>query len=394
MECNVKDYSISNGCNDFTNEELIERYRSGEKRVIDEIILKNTGIINAFIWKNKWMFQNSTTMSVDDYFQEGVLALYEAIEKYDSERGSFSSFAFMILRARLFRVFREKDKTIRIPSWRYDEFNKFKKNEAAIAAYLGRDPSLKELARFSGYSADEILAFRSDFKRITSLNTPMSDEADSGTIGDYVMDSYNYFEDVEKELYLQQLRKDLDEAMNTLLTKEQKKILCASIGWTSRIQVSDEVIAGRYNISTIDVRKSLKKSLNKLRYGSSKYLAKNYGALISYEISRYSDEDSRAASRVGMMSKLIGAYIKQGDTVVINGYKGVMECFVSYGAWFQFRYIDNAGSERLATIAFRSIKDYVIGEDRITILRVREDLDSQIHIDSLSSLGRDAASQP
>lgn len=356
-----------------TNEELLRRYRSGEDEVKNDIILNNTGLINAFIWKNRWLFLESTSMTEDDYFQEGILALYDAIEKYDPERGSFSNFAFMILRVHLYRAYHEKNRTIRIPSWRHNEFIKFKKNEEVIAAHLGHEPSLKELSRFTGYSTDEILAFRSDFKRITSLNTPMSDEADSGSLGDYVMDSYNYFEDVEKDLYLQQLRKDLDEAMDTLLTRNQKKILCASIGWKSRIQKSHEVIAGENQISKQEVKRALAVSLQKLRYAKSRYLSKNYTDLLGYEIQKFTSEERGSSARTGMISSMVRTLVKPGEPLIINGYEGVATDFFN-SFWFQFTYRSLTGSERTVYLEYKKIVDYVVSPDRKLVLQVKENL--------------------
>lgn len=52
---------------------------------------------------------------VDEYMQIGLIALWEAYERYDETKGSFHSFAFKMIRWRIVSQLRKETKNVAIP---------------------------------------------------------------------------------------------------------------------------------------------------------------------------------------------------------------------------------------------------------------------------------------
>ncbi len=72
--------------------------------------MKHEGLIA----KIAWSFARSTRMDFDDLFQEGCIALLEAEEKFDPDRGvRFSTFAYWAIKNHILNyINREKKKTL------------------------------------------------------------------------------------------------------------------------------------------------------------------------------------------------------------------------------------------------------------------------------------------
>ncbi|WP_157950908.1 sigma-70 family RNA polymerase sigma factor [Peribacillus acanthi] len=68
-----------------------------------EILVENCSpIINSII-QSLGIYKNK-----DEYFQIGLIALWEATEKYDSSKGGFTTFAYSIIRGRILNHLRKE----------------------------------------------------------------------------------------------------------------------------------------------------------------------------------------------------------------------------------------------------------------------------------------------
>ena len=345
----------------LTNEELIKALKEGDPQAKDRLILKNMGLIHSFIYKNKWLYQDSS-LTDEDFIQEGVIAICEAVDKYDNAKSTFSTFVFMVLKTRLYRVYQEKSQIIRIPSHRYEEYNKFRTKEKEISKTLDHSPSTKELARLSGYAVEEIIAFKKDFKKMTSLNAPLGEEANGSELGDIVEDSYNYFEDVEKKIYIKQLNKDLDIALNNL-EDDQREILCDVVGW-KRKPLTYKKTGIRNGITTDKARQVSQQSIRTIRRLNLKSLTEKYSDFIGYELHR---EGINSKIHLGMFKAYLRDLYQEGDVIIINGVEGRIEDLNPF-TYFIFTYVNSDGSDRTVLIEYEKIKDYKLNENKKFLL--------------------------
>lgn len=212
----------------MNNEELVKQYQSGDKKVLDEIIQANTGIINKIA--NKYNGINRE-LEFDDLFQSGVLGLITAAKKYDfnnEKKAKFITYAVFYIERFIHR---------------------------SVNGASSKDIGNNKL-----------------YNSCTSLNTPVREDKDTGELGDFIEEIDYGFENIEEKIFLQDLRKELEEIMKTNNTLEQREVLKFKYGWNTTPMKLDD-IADIFGI-TKDKAKNIESSaLRKLR--NSMWVKKN-----------------------------------------------------------------------------------------------------------------------
>ena len=69
----------------MTNEELCQRYQTGDAGAAEELVSRNMGFIRSIALRYAHDYQNAR-MDADDYTQEGAVALLRAASQYDLSR--------------------------------------------------------------------------------------------------------------------------------------------------------------------------------------------------------------------------------------------------------------------------------------------------------------------
>lgn len=169
-----------------TNEELVKLYQEGNKQAMDELLENNSGIIGKLV--KKYLFINKK-FEYDDLFNSGVVGFIKAAQMYDfnnEKRAKFSTFAIFIV-----------DKEI-------------------FTSINGR--SSKDIENNRIYDS------------AISLNTPVGENEDTELLNAIGDKDYS-FENVEYQLYLKQLRSELEKVMDECLTLNQREVLKFRYGW-------------------------------------------------------------------------------------------------------------------------------------------------------------------
>ncbi|WP_066889379.1 sigma-70 family RNA polymerase sigma factor [Clostridium nigeriense] len=205
------------------NEELIQLYQNGYNRALDKLIENNIGIIKKIAIKYNGI---NRELELDDLIQEGVLGIIAAANKYDfnnEKKAKFITFAVFYI-----------DRYIH-------------------SCVNGR--STKQIGNNKLYSS------------CTSLNITTGEEGETRELGDFIEKIDYGFENVEEKIYIQNLRKELEEVMNQYNTLEQRQILKFRYGWNSKRMNLNE-ISEIVCISSNRVRDIEKQALRKLRNSS------------------------------------------------------------------------------------------------------------------------------
>lgn len=207
----------------MNNEELVQLYQNGDKKALDEIIQANTGIINKIA--NKYNGINRE-LEFDDLFQNGALGLIAAAKKYD--------------------------------------FNNEKKAKFITYAVYYIDRYIHRCVN-GGSSKD--IGNNKFYSSCTSLNITTGEEGEETELGEFIEDIDYGFENIEEKLFLKNLRKELEELMQTHNTLEQREILKFKYGWNTTPMKLDD-IANIFGITINKVNNIEHMALRKLRNSS------------------------------------------------------------------------------------------------------------------------------
>ena len=134
--------------------EMFRKYReTGDKEIRNRIVEEHLYMVDILIRKylNKGM-------EYDDLYQVGAMALINAVERFDPEKGfEFSSFATPTILGEIKKHFRDTGWSMKVPRKLKENASAIPAARDALAAKLGRTPTVKELAEEMNIGEDELL---------------------------------------------------------------------------------------------------------------------------------------------------------------------------------------------------------------------------------------------
>ncbi|MFW2490940.1 sigma-70 family RNA polymerase sigma factor [Clostridium chromiireducens] len=202
----------------MTNEELVVLYQEGHKQALESLIQNNQGIVRKLA--NKYNGLNKL-IEFDDLVQSGTIGLIAAANKYDitmEKRANFITYAFQWIEREIYNCVNGR-------SSRNINNNKF-------------------------------------YKTFKSLNELIGDNEETELL-DLVDSQYKDIENVEEQLYLKELRKELEGAMIDYTSLREREVLKLHYGWNIKPIVLSE-IGELLQVSTERVRQIEYSALRKL----------------------------------------------------------------------------------------------------------------------------------
>lgn len=178
--------------NKVSNEELFLEYQKTKSVDLrNELVEKYLYLVDILIkrYLNKGV-------DYDDLYQVGSMALVYAVERFDVEKGfEFSSFATPTIIGEIKRYFRDKGWAMKVPRRLKEISSQIATAKNELFGQLHRTPTVKEIAKYMGYTEDEILeAMESGQAYGTfSLDQPYDESDDSGEAA--TMDKFTGTED-------------------------------------------------------------------------------------------------------------------------------------------------------------------------------------------------------
>ena len=123
--------------------ELAKRIERGDLAAKEKLINHNLRLVVSVAKR----YQVTTTMTLLDLVQEGMIGLIRATEKFDWRKGfRFSTYATLWIRQSIQRGLVTQARIIRLPAHVEQHERKIARVHRELAARLGRDPTDEEIA--------------------------------------------------------------------------------------------------------------------------------------------------------------------------------------------------------------------------------------------------------
>lgn len=138
----------------MTNREKFTEYKKNPTiELRNEIVEEHLYMVDILIRKylNKGV-------EYDDLYQVGALALVQAVERFDPERGfEFSSFATPTILGEIKKYFRDKQWSLKVPRRLKEISSKIQDVKDKLYSEYRRSPTVSEMAESTGFTEEQII---------------------------------------------------------------------------------------------------------------------------------------------------------------------------------------------------------------------------------------------
>ena len=226
-------------------EELIRRAQSGDREASEILVTENSGLI----WSVARRFIGRGTES-DDLYQLGCLGFLKAVGGFDLEYGTqFSTYAVPKIAGEIRRFLRD-DGAVKVSRSLKEQAMTIKVARNHLTTALGREPTLQEISRQTGFTPEEIAL---------AENATAATESIQRECGEEGFSLENILTDTESEERMVE-RIALMQAVSRLPEREEMVIRLRYFH-----ALTQERVAKVLEVSQVQVSRIEKKALGHLR---------------------------------------------------------------------------------------------------------------------------------
>ena len=226
-------------------EELIARAQAGDAAASELLVTENA----ALIWSvaKRFIGRGAET---DDLYQLGCLGFIKAVEGFDLEYGTqFSTYAVPKIAGEIRRFLRD-DGAIKVSRGIKEQASTIKTIRSHLTSALGREPTIQEISRQTGFTPEEIAMAETATASTESIHRQTGE--DGFSLEDILTDTESEERMVEKI--------SLRQAIDKLPDRESMVIRLRYFHGLTQERVSKILLVSQVQVSRIE-----KKALNQLR---------------------------------------------------------------------------------------------------------------------------------
>ncbi|MCI8421981.1 MAG: sigma-70 family RNA polymerase sigma factor [Lawsonibacter sp.] len=149
---------------------LLEAARRGDSQACEQVLQENNGLIWSVVRR-----YYGRGVEPDDLYQLGCMGFLKAVQGFDPEYGTqFSTYAVPKIAGEIRRFLRD-DGPVKVSRGLKERGVSIRGARSRLAASLGREPTLSELAEDTGFSPEEIAAAETAVEPVVSLQAAAGD---------------------------------------------------------------------------------------------------------------------------------------------------------------------------------------------------------------------------
>jgi len=231
---------------------LHSEYATSRKPELRDRLVESHGAL-AYGLASRFLHRGEST---EDLQQVALLALVNAVDRFDPDRGlQFSTFATPTILGELKRHFRDRAWAIRLPRRLHDRYLLVQRARDDLAQELGRTPTIAELAVRVESSEEEILEAMEagEARTMKSLDAPPGFSQDDRDLASTVGEPDDAMVAVDRRFLLAQL-------LARLSPRERDIIHMRFFDGLTQMQIADKLGTNQMHVSRL-----LGRSLRRLR---------------------------------------------------------------------------------------------------------------------------------
>ena len=152
-------------------EDLIRQAQSGDREAAETLVNENAGLI----WSIAKRFTGRGT-EFDDLYQLGCLGFLKAVEGFDPDYGTqFSTYAVPKISGEIRRFLRD-DGAVKVSRGIKEQASAIRQTRHHLLQALGREPTVTEISRQTGFSPEEIAIAESATAATESIQRETGEE--------------------------------------------------------------------------------------------------------------------------------------------------------------------------------------------------------------------------
>ena len=228
-----------------TFEELISRSQEGDSQATEQLVEQNSGLI----WSVARRFFGRGA-EPDDLYQLGCLGFLKAVDGFDLQFGTqFSTYAVPKIAGEIRRFLRD-DGAVKVSRSIKEQAATIKSTRSRLTSALGREPTIGEISRQTGFSPEEIALAETATAATESIQKETGEEGFS---------LENILTDTESEERMVE-KIALRQAVSALPDRERNVIHLRYFH-----AMTQQRVAKLLNVSQVQVSRIEKKAIEQLR---------------------------------------------------------------------------------------------------------------------------------